>query len=251
MIGDTAASIINDAALELGIGQPGTLTPAGADPWGSTDNNILKLIGYLKSGGQELVREREWNILTKEYTFLSVGGQEAYPAPADFRSVSTRTGWDRTNRYPLGGPLDGIEWQYVKGILAGNPLILYFRAKQQQFFLAGGANVPAGHTVAYEYTSTWWAGVNGSSIPLGGITKEFPTQGNDVVFLESMMMVQRLKHDFGRNNGLGDTYKEQYLGAKEKAMNDDSQMPVLSLTRKKYNNLLSGRNLPPTGWGVN
>lgn len=243
---DSATTIINDAAIELGIGIPG-LQPAGADPWSSLDQNIIKLVGYLKSGGREVVREREWQSLTVEATLLTVAGQEAYATPPDFRSVSDRTGWDRTNRFPLGGPLDGVEWQYLKGILAGNPIQLYFRVKGSQILVAGGASVPGGRTVAYEYASSYWAGPAGSLLP-GGNTKEFPTAKDDIVFLDPAMMVKRLKHDFASNNGMGDVFKMDYKKALEQAQNSDSQMPALRLSARRGSGLLSSRNLPPTGW---
>lgn len=248
MAWDNAATIINDAALELGIGVPG-LQPAGLDPWATNDPNIFKLIGYLKSGGKDIVRDRDWTTLVKENSFVTVLGQESYPPPADFKNVNTRTGWDRTMRMPLGGPLDGVEWQYLKGILAGNPLIVYFRAKQGQFFVAGGANVPGGRTIAYEYQSFYWTGLVGAQLPNGN-TKEFPTQKDDVVFLDSNMMSRRLMHDFASKNGMGDIFKAEYETAKEKAMNDDAQMPVLKLGRPRRDDLISPRNLPPTGWGT-
>lgn len=246
---DSAATIINDAALELGIGTAGTTQPAGADPWASKDQNVFKLISYLKSGGRDIVREREWLALKKEYTFVTNLGQESYDPPPDFRNVSTRTGWDRTTRYPLGGPLDDVEWQYLKGILAGNPLMLYFRSKGGKFLLAGGANVPGGRTVAFEYASRYFAGDNGAELP-GGNTKEFPTAFDDVVFLDPHLMTRRLMHDFARKNGMGDVFKEEYETALHKAVSDDAQMPVLNLARAKRDNLIGPRNLPPTGWGT-
>lgn len=246
---ESASAIINQAALELGIGTPNTPSPAGADPWASTDQNILKLIGYLNSGCRDLVRKRAWTSLVKEYSFVTVAGVDTYNPPADFRNVSDRTGWDRTNRFPLGGPLDGVEWQYLKGILAGNPLMLYFRVKGNQFVLAGGVNVPGGRTVAYEYNSSFWAGVAGSGLPAGN-TLDAVVAKDNLIFLETNLVSRRLMHDFASKNGMGDIFEEDYLAALEKAENDDANPPTLSLAPRRRNDLISPRNLPPTGWGT-
>lgn len=252
MVWDTAAAIINDAALELGIGASGTLQPAGADPWVSSDPNILKLISYLKSGGREIVAEREWSHLRKEYSFNTIAAQEAYPLPPDFRNLILDSGWDRSSRFPLGGPLDGDEWQYIKAINSGALLKLYVRIKQGQFYVFGGtagAQVPANHQIVYEYSSLWFAGAANAQLP-AGLTKEFPTANTDVVFLESNLMSRRLMHDFARKNGMGDMFAADYKAALEKGQNSDSAARKLRLGGgRAKSDLISTNNLPVTGFG--
>lgn len=237
---DSAGTIINDAATELG------LIPV-ADPIASSDPNFIKLEAYLKSAGRKAVGRRKWTFLRKETSIVTIGGQEAYALPADFVNLLPETGWDRTTRFPLGN-LSPFAWQYLKAISAGNIYRLYVRFMQNKLFVFGGASVPAGHNVFFEYESNFWAGLQGTVLP-GGNTLEFPTDSNHVVFFDAQFMVKALKHEFALNSGLGDVFKDDMDDAFEKAANKDGNMPKLSLVKRVNDDLISGRNLPPTGFG--
>src|SRR3954464_7110260 len=104
----TVAEIISDAAIEEG------LVPPTGDPYASSDQNILQLLGLLKRAGRGLVRERRWTHLQREFTFSTVVGQASYQLPADFREMINQSGWNRTTRFALGGPIGAAGWQYTK-----------------------------------------------------------------------------------------------------------------------------------------
>lgn len=237
---DNAATVINDAATELGLA-------AVADPVGSADPNFIKLTAYLKSAGRKAVGRRAWTFLRKEASIVTVLAQEAYNLPADFVNLLPDTMWDRSTRFPAGN-LSPFEWQYLKAINAGNVYRLYTRFAGNQLLVYGGASVPAGHQVFFEYKSLFWAGLQGTVLP-GGNTKEAPTSSTDVVFFDPQFMVKAIKHEFALNNGLGDVFKDDMDDAFEAAANKDGNMPKLSLVKKQNDDLISGRNLPPTGFG--
>jgi hypothetical protein len=105
----TVASAINDAATELGLIQADI-----GDPYAATDPNVLQLLRLLKSAGRELAKRRKWTHLIKEYTFNLATNTQSYTIPSDFGSMIDDSGWDRSTRFPLTGPLDSQDWQFLQ-----------------------------------------------------------------------------------------------------------------------------------------
>lgn len=146
---DTAANIVNDAAVEVGLGSV-------ADPFTSQDANFVQLCRLLKSCGRELVQARNWTYLRKEHTFTTVVNKPIYALPADFLRMYDQTGWNRTNRLPLGGPLSPQEWQYLKARLVGVVFTVLFRPMNRTINLYPDNPTPAGYVIAFEYGSAYW-----------------------------------------------------------------------------------------------
>lgn len=149
MAWDTAANIINDAAVELGL-----ISADIAAPYSSANRNIIQLCRLLKGVGQDLVKLRAWTHLQKEHTFSFVSSQADYSPPTDFGRVIDQTFWNRSNRLPLGGPVDARHWQLLKAVTASGVLYNIFRT------VAGVVRVyPTPTTtdsIAFEYISTYW-----------------------------------------------------------------------------------------------
>ena len=150
---DTAGNIVNDAATELGLQ---SFQAKSADPFGSADPNIGRLCQLLKSVGRDIQRQRGWTHLQGVCVLLTVANQAQYDLPPDFGSMTNQTGWNRTNRMPLGGPLSPQEWQYLSGQLAGIVFTVLFRPMQGKLLLYPDTSTPGGYTLAYEYASRWW-----------------------------------------------------------------------------------------------
>jgi hypothetical protein len=109
---DTAGQIINDALVEVGLSSV-------TDPFSDLDPNVVQMQTLLKTVGRETLREHSWTILRKQATFTTVQGTPSYAIPSDFYVMEDQSGWNRTNRLPLGGPLSPQEWQYLKSRLVG------------------------------------------------------------------------------------------------------------------------------------
>jgi hypothetical protein len=124
----SAGDIINDVAAEVGLGTVG-------DPYTSTDQNFIQLCRLLKSAGRTLTLDSDWTHLRGEFVFTTVLGQTQYTIPPDFNNMIDQTGWNRTNRLPIGGPLTPQEWQYFKARLVGVVFNVLFRQMQQRWFL--------------------------------------------------------------------------------------------------------------------
>ncbi len=146
---DTVANIVSDAATELGLG-------AVADVFGSSDPNVAQLRTFLKSLGRDLWREKSWTHLQQIHTFTSIQGKPRYDLPADFGRMIDQTGWNRTNRLPLAGPMSPQEWQFLRARLVGVVFTVLFRPMEGQIWLYPDVNTPGGYAIAFEYESRWW-----------------------------------------------------------------------------------------------
>lgn len=160
----TAQSVLSQAAVELGLVQsPDDL---GDNAYDSTDANVIQLRHLLKKVGRDLVAEAQWTQLRQEYSILTESAADAttnshqtlgaFVLPADFAEMLDQTGWNRTNRLPLGGALSEQEWQYLASRLAGVVWTVLFKPKQGLFWLYPSTSTPAGQAITFAYKSSWW-----------------------------------------------------------------------------------------------
>ena len=240
----TAGEVIADAAGELGLG---TYDPATFDPWASSDPNIMQMIALLKSAGRSLTRERNWTYLRGEHTFTTVAGVSAYDYPPGFLNMIDQTGWVRSTRLPMGGPLSPQEWQYLKARLVGVTLTLLFRPMNRQMFIFPDNPTPGDQQVAFEYQSGLWSAADpAATFP----TADAPTARTDTLWFDTLLLSRRLKLDFLKAKGFDTTtVLQDYKSAFELVSNDDTQAPILSLSKKSPGILMGERNVPVTGYG--
>jgi hypothetical protein len=238
-IGHTAGDIINRTAKYVGLA-------AVDDPYASDDPNFILLCALLTDVGQEIARLREWTHLQKEYTFVTVAAQEAYDLPPDFRGMIDQTGWNRTSRFPLGGPLSPQEWQYLQGIGTALTVTVLFRPLRQQMHLQGGSSIPGSLTIAYEYLSSYWVQPQGQLTA----TQAEPTLSSDVVLFDPLLMTRALRVAFLKAKGFDSNAAQgDYDRALELIKSEDSASPVLNLNSGRGVRMIGPRNLPETGYG--
>lgn len=238
----TVATLISDAAIELGL-----VSTDITDPFASTDANILQLLRLLKKAGRELAKHREWKHLQKEYTFSTTSGTNTYALPSDFRKMVDQSSWNRTTDFPVGGPLDGQEWQYFQAVTTASLISKFYRIWQGQLYLY--PTPTATETIAFEYQSTSWVKPSGQTSP----TSETPTLFSDVVCFDPSLVVTRLKADFRRNKKQDSQSEvDDYLTALRNAENDDSQGATIHLggRGRTFVRLIDGFNIPTTGYGT-
>jgi len=211
----TVASVVNDAAVELGL-----VAADIADPFASTDQNIVQLLRLLKSGGRELVKHRVWTHLIKEYTFNLVAGQQAYSLPADFRSMIDDSQWDRTTRFPLSMPISSEDWQFLQAIPVASNITYYGRLWQGQIQVTPLPGAGVTDTMAYEYNSSSWVATAGAPTVL---SKDAPTVATDPLGFDARLMLARLKRDWRRNKKQDSQSEEDdYQTALFDAENEDA-----------------------------
>jgi hypothetical protein len=236
----TVATIISDAAIELGL-----ISADITDPFASTDPNIIQLLRFLKSGGREIARAREWTHLDREYTFSTVSGTANYALPSDFRNLIAQSGWNRTTVWPLGGPVSSQDWQYRKASPVVGDISYAVRLWASQMYL--NPTPTSTQTIAFEYLSTYWVKPSGQTSP----TSETPTVATDTICFDPNLIVRKLKLDFLKAKGLDTTTAQiDFDASLDSAKGEDADGPILSLGGYVDPlHLLSGDNFPQTGYG--
>lgn len=238
---DTAASVINDAAVELGL-----IAADIPDPYTSNDVNISQLRRFLKSLGQDLVRDHQWSTLQKTWTLATQPGLSVYELPHDYQRFIDQTGWNRTQRMPLLGPLSPQGWQMLQVLTSAGVVDVMYRIVGGEFHLYPTPQVE--DTIAYEYISTDWVAVNGEEVP----NHDRPESGGDLLFFDPRLLVCGLKLRWMRAKGFDTTAaQDDYDRALSRAQGADGSAPVLSLNYQPFsaNRMLDARNVPETGFG--
>jgi hypothetical protein len=240
---DTSATVISQAAREMGL-----ISADVSNPYTSTDANILQLCSLLTAAGKELIREHQWSQSLNIHTFSTVAGTSVYNLPADYIRMVDQTGWNRTNDFPLGGPLTPQTWEYIQARGSTVTFRILFRPRNRKLEFANGTDTPGSQSIAFEYMSSYWVQATGQSAG----NKAAPTASTDTILFDSHLMVKALKRAFLREKGFDASVAEaDYRRALDSVMRDDSPAPVLSLNGvRSAESLLDGSNLPDTGYGA-
>jgi len=239
----SAQDIVNRAAVEVGVG-------VSTDVFADVNPSIVQFRNLLTSCGQELVESHEWDYMRREHSITTAAIDDGdYALPADFGYMINQTGWDRTNRLPVTGPLSPQQWQYLKGRnLATSTIYVSFRIHENKFNVFPDDPVPDGLNIRFEYMSRDWV------IPISAPTTfEDTVQANgDIVLFKPVMIVQYLKYKFLDAKGFDSHSALQAFTAsymKESGRNKGA--PILSagmgISRLP---LLDHRNVPYTNFGV-
>jgi hypothetical protein len=191
---ESANTIINRAALQVGL-VPST------DPVASTDESYIQLVGLLNSVGQELVEMHPWQILEKNFSLTTQNGDSGdYDLPDDFSYMIDQTGWDRTNRVRIGGPLSPQDWSYLEGRdLVSQSIYASFRLVEAKFSIYPQPP-PIGLEINFKYINRNWCQATGSMEP-----QDVILQGSDIVLYEPVLAVKFLKAQFLEAKGFDST----------------------------------------------
>lgn len=194
----SANDIINRVAAEVGLTPPG-------DAYASSDPSIVQMQYLLNTVGEELVQAYPWGLLTKSHSFTTQDGDSGdYPLPDDYSSMIDQTGWDRSNRMPLGGPMSAQDWTYLEGLFPGQATIYAsFRLAEGLFKLYPQPPV-ADLDINYEYISKNWV----QPQEVGSSPTDAVTQGNDAVLYDKTLASRYLKVKFLEAKGF-DSQKAQ------------------------------------------
>lgn len=243
---DTAASIINAAAVECGLA-------TATDPFASVAPEMIQLRTLLTTCGRMLVSGvYDWQQLSVDYSFSTgaVPTTGIYPLPADFGYFVDQTGWTPTSGglgLPLAGPLSPQTWQaLVNTNLASSTIYLSFRIAARQIQLLP-IPPPANVSVKFTYQSQNW-------VALAGVFTNTATQASavtDVVMFDSVMMVMMLAMRYKQAKGLDSTaVAEAFSSLFESFTGTNTPAEVLSLTGTSgFPYINAWTNLPASGFG--
>ena len=234
--------MVQQAANELSIPEPSQLFGAFDD----TSKQLLALAQREARDFSVMAKDRGgWQNLHKEYTFTTVAGQAAYDLPADFEYFIDRTFWDGAMKWELLGPISAIEKQVLRyGIIANGPRAKFY-VRGNQIYL-NPTPTSTGTTIAYDYYS------NSFCASALGVDQQKWTADTDTYKLNEDCFVEGIKWRFLRAKGLDYAQEKQdYDNDCQRVMSRDGGGRELSLTNQSFGaKLLSGDNIPETGYGV-
>jgi len=243
-----AGTTINRSAAECGI------TPV-VDPFTSSDASFKELVALLTSAGQEMLGLHEWNKLNRTHTIITgttvanPPGTGKYDLPDDFGYFINQTGWDKTERLPLGGPMTSQDYAYlVNTNLANSTVFVTFRMNEGQFWVLPDPPL-SGQELNFQYISRNWVQPAGTTLP--DDRTDAAVAFADLVLYEPILMVKFLKLRFLEAKGFDTTAAVgQFLTMFNSWTGKDVAAPVLRMARSRVFPYLGYRNIPETGYGT-
>lgn len=243
---DTAAEIINAAAVECGL-------TAVSNPFASTDPAFVQLVQLLTNTGRELLGLHQWNKMVADHSITTNVPPDTgdYDLPDDFAYMIDQTGWTPTNAglgLPLGGPLTEQDWAYlVNTNLASSTIYVSFKISQGQFQVLPQPP-PDAIDINFKYISRWWVAL--AAAPTVGVTDKVANP-DDVVFYEPILIAKFLKLRFLEAKGFDTTAAAaQFHSVFMQWTGKDISAPVLNAARYRVFPYLGWRNIPETNYGL-
>lgn len=211
-------SVVQTACGELGITQPAQVV-------GSTDVAVQQLLALANRTGERLLARADWSLPIREATFVTVAdkrqGDIATICPG-FKYPIPNTMWDRSTRWPIGGPISPQEWQWDMAWTTAGPFYR-FRIWQGGLWLFPAP--PAGETVAFEYATTNWV------LAADGITTRAAYEADtDNALVDEQLLIMGLRWRWRAAKGF-DYSEEQaeFDGAVREAIARDGGKSTLAL----------------------
>lgn len=243
---DTAATIINSAAIECGLA-------TSTDPLAAVAQEMIQLRTLLTNCGRELCSGlHEWQQLTTSYTFSTTATPPAnglYALPSDFGYMINQTGWTPTSGglgLPLAGPLSQQTYQaLVNTNLAASTIYLSFNIAGRQIQLLPKP-APANQNITFSYQSQNWVLVNGTTT-----TANVVANSADVVLFDAVMMVKMLAARYKQVKGFDATAAlSQFQALYAMFTSTNTPAEILSLSgRAGFPYINVWTNLPVSGFG--
>lgn len=234
-------TLCQNVARQVGLAVPATVA-------GNDDETVAAILAFAQREGRTLSRLHDWVVLQKEHVFTTVAGTATYALPSDFRSLVTRTAWNRSGGRRLGGPTTPIHWQARRSSGTTRDVNdLRYRIVPESLMSKFTLDpVPtSAETLAFEYVSTVWCK------SAGGVGQTAWAADSDEALIEENLIelgvIARVL------NRLGLPYAEEraeYEAELLRARARDGGMAIAALdrgrSRSTHGNDLSGN---PPSWG--
>lgn len=226
------------------MGVLGLPVPSSAS--GSTESNVRQMWGLLSECGLEILDQYEWQIKTKTLTLTVQAPTLEYDLPSDLVSLVPTTGWNRTSRIPLQGPLDSQIWAVLQARnLGGSTFALQYVIENDKIKFYYAPSDP--QTVTMEYTSRGW--VRDGSSPT--TFRDFVQNDADVVLFPKRLMMKKLLLEWRKKKGFQttDDQKDYDRALEDAKYNDRPRRDLGTSGMVPSYPLLGAVNTPDTGFG--
>ena len=209
---------------------------------GSSDAQVRNLLGLVQQEGRDLAARYNWSALIKEKTFTATAtAAQSSAIPTDFDRFVNGSMWNRTRDNYIQGPLSAQDWQAIQATVAPS-IIEAFRVRGSSLLIT--PTPTAGDSYAYEYVSTFWAGVAASTEP--GLV-EF-TADNDNGYIKEELLTLGTVWRFQKARGLdyGESMQSYEIAVK-RAIDRDGGAGVVMMGGPSESWPPKAR-IPETGW---
>jgi hypothetical protein len=235
-------SIVQTACAELGLPQPTSVA-------GSQDATAIQMLALANREGKDL-SSREgsaggWPVLREEWTQTLVVGTDNYAFPSDIDRFVNTTAWDRTNKWPLHGPISPQVWQVLKsGTIGSVGPRMRFRLMEGRIYFDPVPTDTNDIVIEY-YKNTWLTDSTGAT------PKERFSNDGDLPILPDDAFILGLQWRYRRAKGLD--YQEEYNAYDDfvtRELGRATMAPILDITGLNYGvRLLDEDNIPDSGYG--
>lgn len=233
----TLLDIVKEHAARQGLPVPGTVIGSGND-------YCAQAVGLLNEFCDDLDTRKAWqtNVLEATWTSTATESQGALDtlAPFGYQGIVGDTVWDRTLKRRLGGSLSAEEWQMQKASLVSGP-IPNFRLRGGEFLTI--PVMPAGHTVAFEYYSSYFVRESAS------VLKPYWTKDTDTCVIDDALPVAYLRWAWKKEKGLEyaeDFAKYERMLATKSARNTTAR--TIDFSEGRPNKRFPGVIVPDGNW---
>jgi hypothetical protein len=232
----TALQIVQQACGELGLPVPDAVA-------GTTEETNIQMLALLNSAGYDLAANYQWEELTRTQLVNLNAVDDLYDLPTDYNFYLDSTGWDRTNRWPLLGPVSSQEWQALVASKVQAVSRTYYRLvnKKLEFW----PKPVSDRVIALEYNSLAW--VQNGLDPTQYLTRI--EHDSDTPVLNDWLLVKFLKLKTWAAKGFDTTmltaeFQNMFnsISAKSKGSR------VLSLAPKTGTVFIGVQNVPEGNW---
>jgi hypothetical protein len=235
-------AIVQAAVDELGsINRPTTIV-------GSSDQNVQQLLALANREGKELSAREGinggWPQLRKEYTFNTADGTASYDFPSDLQYFMNTTAWDRSQKWPLHGPVSPQTWQVLKsGTVGSVGPRTRFRVMAGQIYL--DPTPSSINALVFEYYSnTWCESSGGTDQSAWAADTDLPLLPDDCFILGLIWRWRKAKGlDYQEDFNAYESFVSMKLG-------QSGMAPVIDFARPAPSaRLIDEMNVPDTGFG--
>lgn len=234
---ETASTIITRVLQSMGLPVPTSFV-------GNTDPVAVQMLSLLTDCGREL-NTKNWQRFMRTWDFNTTPPTLEYDVPEDLEFFIDDTGWNRTARVPLIGPMTDQQFALLEARqLGGTTLYMQYEVGEDKVRFYFVPNDPQNITITYR--SKGW--VRDQTTPT--TFRDFVQNDGDIVEYPPLLVQKMLKYKWRDAKGFDTTnMKKEVDDFLDLCLAKQAPNPTLSLSRRNRYPYLGLWNLPDTGYG--